>query len=129
MAEGIRIRHTVIRGPAIVAVRDLTERIPNPRRIPWPGCSACGIPSPGHEGFKTRHITVDADGYAIVSSGVWEGLSHLIDHGGFVFENPVPEPPTLHVNLGKKTQWLEHKFVVPILKEHVHGDDNPQQLA
>ena len=32
MAEGIRVRHTELRGPLIVAVRDVTERIPNPRQ-------------------------------------------------------------------------------------------------
>lgn len=126
MAEGLRIRHTTLRGPAIVAVRDLTERIPNPRRIPWPGCSVCNLPAPGHEGYKTRHVTIDSDGYGLVSEGVWEGLCHLADKGGFEYANPVPEPPKIHVDFHRGVTWLEHKFVVPILKEQLDGHGSPQ---
>ena len=38
----------------------------------------CDLPSPGHEGFKTRHVEIDADGCGIVSEGVWDGLCHLM---------------------------------------------------
>lgn len=77
----------------IVAVRDLTEPTPNPHRVPWPACSACDLPPPGHEGFKTRHVTIDTDGYALVSAGVWDGLSHLVDWGGFDLVNTISNPP------------------------------------
>jgi len=119
--EGLRVRHSVVRGPAIVAVRDVTEPTPNPRRVPWPACSVCDIPSPGHEGFKTRHVWVDSEGYGIVSEGVWEGLCHLADRGGFDYVNPVPEPPTLHVDMNSGRRKLLHKFVAPILKEQLNG--------
>lgn len=96
MGEGIRIRHKTLKGPCTVAVRDLTERIDPP----FPGCSVCGIGEPGHEGFKTRHVTLDAEGCGIVSEGVMEGLAHLADQGGFDVENVVRNPPRQLVSLG-----------------------------
>lgn len=129
MAEGIRIRHTTLRGPAIVAVRDITERIINKPGVPYRACAVCNLPSPGHEGFKTRHVEIDSDGYGIVSPGVWEGLRHLIDQGGFEAVNPVPEPPAIHLDMNKGTKRLIHKYVPPILGATIHkeqhGDSNP----
>ena len=124
MAEGLRIRHTTLRGPAVVAVRDLTERVPDWYKNPR-GCAVCRLPAPGHEGYKTRHVEIDSDGYGIVSSGVWEGLCHLADRGGFDYANPVPEPPKVHVDFHRGVTWLEHKFVPPILKEQVYGNSHP----
>ena len=118
MAEDIRVRHTELRGPLVVAVRDLTERIPNPRRVPWPGCSICSLPSPGHEGFKTRHVEIDADGCGIVSEGVWEGLCHLFDNGGFVAENPVAAPPRQSITFqpdGTTKLEVHHRIQRPII--------------
>lgn len=101
----------------IVAVRDLTERIPNPKQLPWPGCGQCRIPTPGHEGWKTRHVTIDNEGYGIVSSGVWEGLCHLVDRGGFEAVNPVPSPPRQGLNFnnqGAVTTQVFHRVQQPI---------------
>ena len=93
MAEGVRIRHAVARGPAIVAVRDTSHRgLPDPDGN-YPGCSACSLPSPGPEGYKTKHVRVDADGYGIVSAEYWLDLQRFVDNGQFEYANPVPEPP------------------------------------
>ncbi len=89
MGEGIRIRHKTMTN-VLLAVRDLTERVDPP----YPACSACSIDSPGHEGFKTRHILLDGEGYGLVSPGVLEGLRHLGDMGGFDIANTVTNPPT-----------------------------------
>lgn len=133
MAEGIRIRHRLAKN-ATVVVRDVSRPIPNPRGIPWPGCSRCNIPSPGHGGFKTTHVNVDHDGYAIVSPGIWEQLKRFIDLGGFEYSNPVPEPPKQQIN------WRNGGFVVrtlhkiqpnirlDLLKGTTNGDGRNQQL-
>jgi len=135
MAEpGIRIRHRTLRpdptrsSEMIVAVRDLTELIEG--RDGWtpPACSACNLPEPGHgilnDGGtrwqlpKTRHVTIDTDGYALVSPGVWEGLSHLGDHGGFDLFNTVPNPPTIGISMngdGTSTVQVHHLLQAPIL--------------
>lgn len=94
MAEGVRIRHRTVRN-ATVVIRDLGKRGPGgPKGWEWPGCSVCHLPSPGHEGYKTRHITVDANGETTVVEGIWEALKRFIDHGGFeaigVHRNPPP---------------------------------------
>lgn len=118
LSEGIRIRHNTLRGPLTVAVRDLTERIRNPHGLPWPGCSVCALPSPGHEGYKTRHVQIDHDGYGLVSQGVWEGLCHLVDRGGFELMNTISNPPRLIVALGSDggvTTTVQHKMPVPIV--------------
>jgi len=106
--EGIRIQHMSMRAPAdrpmILAIRDKTERIDPP----YPVCSLCSPPGwqidskleVNHEGFKTRHIEIDQEGYAIVSSGVLEGLSHLIDHGGFDIINVISNPPAQKITIG-----------------------------
>jgi len=122
MAEGLRVRHTELRPPEgheqmIVAVRDLTERIPNPRNVLWPGCSICSLPSPGHEGYKTRHVTIDRDGYGLVSAGVWEGLCHLGDQGGFELENTITNPPKQTLSFdgnGHSKLTVHHRLQRPI---------------
>lgn len=88
MGEGIRIKHKSMSN-VLLAVRDRTERV----QPPYPACSACGIDEPGHEGFKTRHILLDNDGFGLVSVGVLDGLKHLGDLGGFAIENTVSNPP------------------------------------
>lgn len=92
MGDGIRIKHKSVIGPAILAIRDLTE----PFTPPHSKCSICTSDpeKPVAHQFKTRHIDIDNEGYAIVSEGVLEGLKHLIDLGGFDIENVVTTPPT-----------------------------------
>ena len=135
MAEGIRIRHTTLRADptvaatTIVVCRDLTEPLntPPPPYVP-PGCGACGIPSPGHtllnedgtlQRYKVRHVTIDTDGYALVSSGVWEGLGHDSTHYGFAVANLISNPPTQRLRLSPNgdgpTVTVEHKMQLPIL--------------
>ncbi len=116
MREGLRIRHTKLRN-VTVAVRDITERIPNKNNAPWPGCAACGIPEPGHDGYKTRHVTVDSEGEAIVSVGVWDGLSNLYDKGGFELVNNITNPPDQIINFqqyGKPGLTVVQKVQNPI---------------
>jgi hypothetical protein len=119
MAGGVRIRHVTDVAPVIIAVRDITEPIKNPKNRNWPGCSICGIPpSPadapiGHQGFKTRHITLDADGTAIVSPAVWAGLSKFVDAGGFTLDGTVANPPavTLSFQKGRDPSITVHEKV------------------
>lgn len=126
MAEGIRIRHTVVKN-ATVVVRDIMRPIPNPKNIPWVGCSKCRLPAPGHEGFKTTHVDVDHDGYAIVSQGVWDQLQRFIDTGGFEYANPVPEPPRQNMAFdrnGNLTVRTLHKIQPDIRTELLKGQGN-----
>lgn len=120
MAEGIRIRHVTDVGPAVIAVKDITEPLePTEVGLPqalayatvlgvtttstrvWLACSVCRLPHTpeehpmGHQGFKARHIRLDSDGTAIVSEGVWAGLSKFVDNGGFEIVNTVPNPPAV----------------------------------
>ncbi len=92
MGEGIRIKHRTMKN-VLLAVRDLTERV----EPPYPACSACSIDEPGHEGYKTRHILLDHEGYGLVSEGVLDGLKHLGDMGGFDISNTVANPPEQNV--------------------------------
>ncbi len=120
MAEGLRVRHTVLRGPLIVAVRSMKERAPNPTNAPWPGCSICKILSPGHEGYKTRHVEIDADGYGLVSVGVWRGLQRLDDHGGFELVNTITNPPHQEIIFGahgETRKVIHHKMTRPIVSQ------------
>ena len=114
---GIRVRHESLRGPMIVAVRDKTQRIPNKYNAPWNGCAACHIPSPGHEGYKTRHVSIDADGEGIISDGVWEGLCHLYARGGCEAVNSVTNPPRIGIDFNKPagaTLTVYHRLQQPI---------------
>ena len=118
MAEGLRVRHSTLRGPLIVAVRSLKETIANPTGAPWPGCTICGLKSPGHSGFKMRHIAIDSDGFGLVSSGVWAGLCTLDDRGGFMLENTISNPPRIELKLGAaadKAVVVHHKMTRPIV--------------
>lgn len=90
---GVRIRHLTAKGPAIIVIRDLSHRGDADPDGNYPGCSACSLPSPGHEGYKTKHLRIDADGYAIVSPEYWLDLQRFIDHGQFEYANEVPDPP------------------------------------
>ena len=146
MAEGIRIRQTTGIKNAIVAVKDITVPFtPRPAThsevaaaavvlgVPtggtmalWSACATCGLPPTpadhpmGHQGFKTRHIHVDADGTAIVSAGVWAGLSRLFDKGGFELVNTVPTPPAITLAMGGKgggKRIVHHKTQRPINTE------------
>ena len=101
MAEGIRIRHTTLSG-VLLAVRDLTNRIDPP----YPACSRCLLPAPGHEGYKTRHFDLESDGTTIVSQGVYDTLLDHIDHGGFDLSdvNPVLNPPAQGISVGGNGQ-------------------------
>lgn len=125
MAEGIRIKHMTMKAPnvppgfMILAIRDMTERLKAtdgsklPDGYPYPECQICQIPSPGHEGYKTRHIEIDTEGYSIVSSGVLEGLSHLVDHGGFDIIDVISNPPKQVIAMGADgnfTKTVVHKY-------------------
>jgi hypothetical protein len=134
MAEGLRIRHDTLRpdpgvaATTIVVCRDLTEPLntPPPPYEP-PGCGVCGMEPPGHsllnedgtlQRYKVRHVTIDTDGYALVSAGVWEGLSHDRYRYGFNLVNTISNPPTLRLNLnpnGNHAVVVEHKMQLPIL--------------
>jgi hypothetical protein len=67
----------------------------------WLGCSICRLPHTpeehpmAHQGFKTRHISLGADGTAIVSQRVWEKLQRYVDDAGFTIVNTVPDPPAV----------------------------------
>lgn len=134
MAEGIRIRHITGTGPAVIAIKDLSEPF-DATNGRWPACSICGIPEMaegipmGHQGFKTRHVTVDADGYAIVSAGVWEGISKFVDNGGFELVNTVPAPPavTMSFKNGRDPHITVHHKVPREIRSR-HGDGGNQQL-
>ena len=87
---GVRIRHKTMRS-VLLAVRDLSSRID----APYPGCGRCLIPSPGHEGYKTRHFDLDSEGATIVSTTIFDRLHSLEDHGGFDLSSAttVASPP------------------------------------
>jgi len=108
--EGIRIRHKTLKAPGndpymIIAIVAKYEKRIDP---PYPACSICSLPGwrknpalvVNHEGYKTRHIKIDQEGYAIVSRGVLEGLSGLLDHGGFDIINVISNPPTQKITMG-----------------------------
>ena len=113
MAEGIRIKHKSMRN-VLLAVRDRTERI----KPPYPACSACGIGEPGHEGYKTRHVMLDNDGFGLVSAGVLDGLKHLGDLGGFDISNTVSNPPTQDIAFNSNGSTVTVKqYLSPIISE------------
>jgi len=97
MAEGVRIRHKVVRNATIV-LRDMTQRAPQ-RGQEWPACGLCRIPSPGHEGYAVRHITVDANGETTVSEPYWYKLLEFVDHGGFEAISAHKNPPPVRVSM------------------------------
>lgn len=118
MAGGIRIRHTELRGPMVVVVRDMSRRMKNRKNRPWPGCGICEIPSPGHDGYETRHVRIDSEGYALVSVAYWEALEAFIDKGGFEYINDIPNPPRQSVDIladGSARLTVHHKMTRPIL--------------
>lgn len=123
MAEGVRIRHTVLRGPAVVAVRDVLHKGPGggPNGDQYPGCSKCQLPPPGHEGHKVKHVKIDADGYALVAVEYWADLQTFVDNGGFEYSNPVPEPPrqSLDFNGVGFDHKVHHKIGRPILTKNL----------
>lgn len=49
--------------------------------------------------FKTYHINVDAEGFAIVSPTIWEKLQQ-IPLNPFTLMNEVEKPPTLTLKVG-----------------------------
>ena len=61
MGDGIRIKHQVVKGPAVLAIRDLTE----PFNPPFSICNVCTV-DPEHpvaHKYKTRHIDIDNEGW------------------------------------------------------------------
>ena len=111
MGEGIRIKHKSMRN-VLLAVRDRTERI----KPPYPACSACSIPEPGHEGYKTRHVLLDNEGFGLVSAGVLDGLKHLGDLGGFDIHNTVSNPPTQNIAFdGNRATVTVKQYLPPII--------------
>lgn len=96
MAEGVRIQPQPDRLKAqniesaahrLFILRDRSRPFTdNPNRSI---CVTCGTP---HE-CKTYHLKMGADGTTIVSTGVWEQLQRMPDHGGFEIVNTVTEPP------------------------------------
>jgi len=101
-----------------VALRDMTRRGELGDAPEYPGCGACQLPPPGHEGYHTKHIRIDSDGYGLVSAPYWEDIKKYVDHGGFVFVNPVPEPPRQGIDFGANGSGkltVFHKMTRPIL--------------
>lgn len=98
MAEGVRLRHKVVRGATIV-IRDMSRRAPVKPGVPWPACGLCRLPSPGHEGYEMRHITLDANGEVTVSEPYWYKLRELVDHGGFEAIEAHHNPPPVRVSM------------------------------
>ncbi len=126
MAEGVRIRHKTVRVDSLVVIRDLSHRGAGGPNGFYPGCSRCDLDPPGHEGYKTKHVKVDSDGYAIVAVEYWQDLQRFIDDAGFEYANPVPEPPRQGLSLqvspngdaqGKLTVY--HKHMQPILEKNI----------
>ncbi len=115
MAEGVRIQHVVLKGPAVVLVRDMRPDFKP--HTDTPGCAVCSLPEPGHEGRKVKHVKIDSDGYAIVSPAYWEDMKKFIDNGGFNLVNPVPEPPRQELIIGATKTELKthHKMQRPII--------------
>ena len=111
MAEGVRIRHRTVRN-ATVVIRDLSKRAPIKPGRPWPGCGLCRLPSPGHEGFQTRHITVDENGEATVSEPYWYELEKFIDHGGFEAISTHRNPPPIRIRMGARPR--REGLVLPV---------------
>ena len=128
---GVRIRliderRPEMRRPAVIAIRDVTHKGAPDIDGNYPGCAACMLPPPGHEGYKTKHIRVDADGYAIVAEDYWADMQRFVDNGGFELANPVPAPPRqqllARVNGDGTTDSkliVHHKMARPILTDNL----------
>lgn len=65
---------------------------------PYSQALECGQCHQIHE-FKTYHINVDAEGFAIVSPEVWEKLQR-IPAQPFTLMNEVAKPPPIKLQLG-----------------------------
>ena len=126
MAEGIRITHESGATNAVIAVKDLRTPL-TPTEVGasqaqayakvlgvtttstqvWLACSICNLPHTpeehpmGHQGFKTRHITLGPDGTAMVSRKIWQKLQTYVDDGGFSIVNTVAEPPAVRLDFNK----------------------------
>jgi len=82
---GIRVHHDVHRNGMYVV--ETQRQYPVPYDCPI--CFRTHI-------FKANHINLDADGYGIVSTGVWEELQ-TVDGAGLTVANEVASPPPLQV--------------------------------
>lgn len=92
--SGLRIHHPTLRNAVL--------------RVPVPAKSARGA-------AKDIHVTIDPDGYSLVSEGVWNELQRAKAHGAdhaFLIVNEVPDPPTLRIGDGvenhRRTYRQEH---------------------
>jgi hypothetical protein len=90
---GVRVRHP--RSSSCVYTLAAGDR---PYREPFE-CPTCGRT---HE-FKTYHIVLDSDGFAIVSPEVWAKLQR-IPAQPFALVNEVAHPPPLVIGLGSPPQ-------------------------
>jgi hypothetical protein len=52
-----------------------------------------------HEGYATRHITVDRNGETTVSEPYWYKLREFVDHGGFEAIEAHHNPPPVRVSM------------------------------
>lgn len=86
---GIRIHHRSFVSKVLTMV---DQRRPYSTPFECPMCHLTHV-------FKTYHISLDSDGFAIVSPVVWEKLQQLRDHG-FEQMNVVEKPPTITVAVG-----------------------------
>lgn len=104
MSEGIRIQPRAglgfSPGPYMVVVVDHDRPVLPPLdgstlEQVQPVCQICERAQNGYRQHFTKayHIQLDADGTAIVSTGVWAGLQRCA-HNPFEVSNPVPFPPT-----------------------------------
>lgn len=91
--SGLRITHPTERSCTFTLI-DGSRAYPRPI-----ACLVCGRM---HE-LKTYHITLDAEGAAIVSTEVWQRVS-VIPGQPFRLRNEVAAPPPLILELGGMTR-------------------------
>lgn len=70
---------------------------------------------------RDRQFVIDADGYCLVSEGVWNGLereraNNGAEHG-FIVTNVVAEPPPMRVGDGVQSHRRTHRLERSALRE------------
>ena len=97
--SGLRIHHPTLRNAVL--------------RVPVPAKSARGV-------AKDIHVTIDGDGYALVSEGVWGELQRAKVNGAnhtFIIVNEVRNPPTIRVGDGVEDHRRTYRQESAALRE------------
>ena len=95
--SGLRLRHATMRSGMGL--------IQDPRPLEPYFCPRCAQTNPrmATHTFKTHHLTIDSEGYCIVSQRVWERMQQMPDAGGFTFINIASDPPPQGIRQGTFT--------------------------